>query len=102
MDCIDTFVFRSTLCSTLFLLGFPFDCLFILLFLSDVLFVAKNVTYLRMMDWSSPSQLPLEHVVLFILFWGFGVSSSDDGIDHVTSVTHSNSVFDYSAEPLGL
>ena len=78
----------------LFLLGFPFDCLFILLFLSDVLFVVKKVTYQMMMDWSSSSRSSLEHVVLFI---SSGGSLSDDVIDYVTSITHSNSVFDYPA-----
>ena len=83
MDWIDTFVFRSTLCfwlllisevslDTSFLLGFPLDCLIMPLILCEVLFVAKNTAYLLMMDWSSPSQLPLGHLVLFILFRGLG------------------------------
>ena len=85
-----------------FLLGVPFDCFFILLFLFNVLIVAKNVTYQMMMDWSSPSHPPLEHVDLFILFLGSGATLSDDATDHVTSITHSNFVFNYSAEPFGL
>ena len=33
-------------------------------------------------------------------FWGPWAGLSDDVIDHLTSITHSNSVFDYPAVPL--
>ena len=66
------------------------------------MFVGKNVTYQMMMDWSSLSQWPLKHVILFISFWGSVANLSDDVIDHVTRITHSNSVFDYLVEAFGV